>query len=280
MSTTTRPWSEEEDHQLLAMTTAGESSVAVAAALGRTHRAVTTRLHTLREGGDFTGEYRAKDARCTWTPDQDSLLLLHYGSMSPDELAALVGKSPKSLRNRISRLRRGQTRGNVLALPGTQPDVLAGDIVRLTQATLNRFLEPDYLPVESRWRAYDDFRLRLFYGELPLPLLAHLLGRTPDAVRTRLATLTWSLEKAIAFRLEVSRSPLWLEAMDALRVAPYTARQQIAQARLKDLNWTLALLQKAQTRNGLQALHSTLQMKLKQLQNQVAHDKEFTPNDH
>ena len=231
MATISRPWSEEEDHQLLAMTTAGESSDAVAAALGRTHRAVTTRLYTLREGGDFTGEYRAKDARCTWTPDQDSLLLLHYGSMSPDELAALVGKSPKALRNRISRLRQGQTRGNVLALPGTQPDARPADIVRLTQATLNRFLEPDYLPVESQWRAYDDFRLRLFYGELPLPLLAHLLGRTPDAVRTRLATLNWSLDKAIAFRLEVSRSPLWVEALQCLQAAPGQQRAAVAEAK-------------------------------------------------
>ena len=279
MSTTTRPWSDEEDAQLLALIDAGHSYQEAADQLDRSMQSVANHLLFLRRG-DTVGHYRAKDNRCTWTPDQDSLLLLHYGSMSPDELAALVGKSPKALRNRISRLRQGQTRGNVLALPGTQPDARPADIVRLTQATLNRFLEPDYIPVESRWRAYDDFRLRLFYGELPLPLLAHLLGRTPDAVRTRLATLTWSLDKAIAFRLEVSRSPLWLEAMDALRLAPHTAKQQVSQARLKDLNWTLALLQKAQTRSGLQALHSTLQARARQLTEQVAHDKEFTPNDH
>lgn len=265
-----RPWTEEEDAQLLALIDAGHSYQEAADQLGRSMQSVAGHLRVLRRG-DTVGHYRAQDARCTWTPDQDSLLLLHYGSMSPDELAALVGKSPKSLRNRISRLRQGQARSKVIPMPVMRP---------ATPAVLNRFLEPDYLPVSTQWRAYDDFRLRLFYGELPLPLLAHLLGRTPDAVRTRLTTLNWSLDKAIAFRLEVSRSPLWLEAMDALRVAPYTARQQVAQARLKDLNWTLALLQKAQTRNGLQALHSTLQMKLKQLQNQVAHDKEFTPNDH
>ena len=213
-----RPWTEEEDAQLLALIEAGHSYQEAADQLDRSMQSVSNHLQFLRRG-DTVGHYRAKDARCTWTPDQDSLLLLHYGSMSPDDLAALVGKSPKSLRNRISRLRQGQTRGNVLALPGTQPDARPADIVRLTQATLNRFLEPDYLPVSTQWRAYDDFRLRLFYGELPLPLLAHLLGRTPDAVRTRLATLGWSLDKAIAFRFEVARSPLWLEALEALQKA-------------------------------------------------------------
>ena len=226
-----RPWSEEEDHQLLAMTTAGESSVAVAAALGRTHRAVTTRLHTLREGGDFTGEYRAKDARCTWTPDQDSLLLLHYGSMSPDELAALVGKSPKALRNRISRLRQGQTRDTVIPLPNMRHDTLAGDRTRQQKATIQQLLTRDHYPETGEWETFDDFRVRLFYGERPLPELAALLGRTAIAVKGRVATLNWSLDKAIAFRLEVSRSPLWLEAMQALQAAPKQQRAAVAEAK-------------------------------------------------
>lgn len=214
MAPISRPWSEEEDHQLLAMTTAGESSVAVAAALGRTHRAVTTRLDTLREGEDFTGEYRANDARCTWTPDQDSLLLLHYGSMSRDELAALVGKTPKAVKNRLSRLRKGTgTARPLLSLVGQ------GKTPPQHTDALARLLDRDRYPVSPTWSAMDDFRLRLFYGARSVPELASALGRTTLAVQGRLGVLGWSLDKAIAFRFEVARSPLWLEVLEALQKA-------------------------------------------------------------
>ena len=45
------------------------------------------------------------------------------------------------------------------------------------------------------------------------------MGRTTLAVQGRLGVLGWSLDKAIAFRFEVARSPLWLEALEALQKA-------------------------------------------------------------
>ena len=218
MSTTTRPWSDEEDAKLLALIDAGHSYQEAADQLDRSMRSVSGHLHFLRKG-DAVGTYRAKDNRCTWTPDQDSLLLLHYGSMSPDKLAALVGKSPKALRNRISRLRQGQTRDTVIPMPNMRHDTLAGDRTRQQKATIQQLLTRDHYPETAAWETFDDFRLRLFYGERPLPELAALLGRTAIAVKGRLGVLGWSLDKAIAFRFEVARSPLWLEALEALQKA-------------------------------------------------------------
>ena len=213
MSTTTRPWSDEEDAKLLALIDAGHSYQEAADQLDRSMRSVSGHLHFLRKG-DAVGTYRAKDNRCTWTPDQDSLLLLHYGSMSPDKLAALVGKSPKALRNRISGLRRGTgTARPLLSLVGQ------GKTPQQHADVVARLLDRDRYPVSPTWSAMDDFRVRLFYGERPLPELAALLGRTAIAVKGRLGVLGWSLDKAIAFRFEVARSPLWLEALEALQKA-------------------------------------------------------------
>ena len=145
MSTTTRPWSDEEDQRLLSLAAKHyRRHDLVAEALGRTQKSVNNRLYLLRKGGDVVGNYRARDARCTWTPDQDSLLLLHYGSMGPDELAALVGKSTSSLRNRISRLRQGQTRDTVIQLPNMRHDTLAGDRTRQQKATIQQLLTRDH----------------------------------------------------------------------------------------------------------------------------------------
>lgn len=225
-----RPWTEEEDAQLLALIDAGHSYQEAADQLDRSMQSVSNHLQFLRRG-DTVGHYRAKDARCTWTPDQDSLLLLHYGSMDPDKLATLVGKSPKSLRNRISRLRQGQTRDTVIPLPNMRHDTLAGDRTRQQKATIQQLLTRDHYPETAAWETFDDFRVRLFYGERPLPKLAALLGRTPIAVKGRVATLNWSLDKAIAFRLEVSRSPLWVEALQCLQAAPGQQRAAVAEAK-------------------------------------------------
>lgn len=213
MSHVIRPWSEDDDKQLLAMAAEGDSSVTIGAALGRTHRAVANRLLVLRNGGDVTGQYRAKDARCTWTPDQDSLLLLHHGSMEREQLAALVGKSEKAVTNRLSRLRRGRTATTVNPFPVKRQNRYA-------------LLDRARYPVAPGWSPVDDFRVRLFYGDVPLPELAARLGRTVNAVRARVNHLGWSLDKAIAFRLEVSRSPLWIEALQAMQAMEDTRRDK------------------------------------------------------
>lgn len=204
MASRIRPWSDEEDQQLLSLVDAGKSNADIATDLGRTVHAVANRLLVLRNGGDVTGQYRAKDARCTWTPDQDSLLLLHYGSMEREQLAALVGKSEKAVTNRLSRLRRGRTATTVNPFPVKRQNRYA-------------LLDRASYPVAPGWSPVDDFRVRLFYGDVPLPELAARLGRTVNAVRARVNHLGWSLDKAIAFRLEVSRSPLWIEALQAMQ---------------------------------------------------------------
>lgn len=204
MASRIRPWSDEEEQQLLTLVASGKSNTDIATELGRTHHAVANRLLVLRNGGDVTGQYRAKDARCTWTPDQDSLLLLHHGSMERGQLAALVGKSEKAVKNRLSRLRRGRTATTVIPFPVERPSRYA-------------LLDRARYPVAPGWSPVDDFRVRLFYGDLPLPELAARLGRTVNAVRARVNHLGWSLDKAIAFRLEVSRSPLWIEALQAMQ---------------------------------------------------------------
>lgn len=165
----------------------------------------------------------AKDQRVQWTPDQDSLLLLHYGSMPIEELAAKVGKTTDSVRARMSRLRRGCAATNFIPFRSPKRTV--------TPEAVQRLLERDRYPTAAAWETFDDFRVRLFYGERPLPELAALLGRTAIAVKGRVATLNWSLDKAIAFRLEVSRSALWLEALQALQAAPKQQRAAVAEAK-------------------------------------------------
>lgn len=213
MASRIRPWSDEEDQQLLTLVASGKSNIDTATELGRTHYAVANRLLVLRNGGDVTGQYRAKDARCTWSPDQDSLLLLHHGSMERGQLAALVGKSEKAVTNRLSRLRRGRTATTVIPFPVKRPSRYA-------------LLDRARYPVAPGWSPVDDFRVRLFYGDLPLPELAAQLGRTVNAVRARVNHLGWSLDKAIAFRLEVSRSPLWIEALQAMQAMEDTANDK------------------------------------------------------
>lgn len=165
----------------------------------------------------------AKDRRRNWTPDQDSLLLLHYGSMPLEQLATLVGKTPAAVTSRMSRLRQGCTATNFIPFRSpTRP---------VTSEAMQRLLERDHYPETAVWETFDDFRLRLFYGERPLPELAALLGRTAIAVKGRVATLNWSLDKAIAFRLEVSRSPLWVEALQCLQAAPKQQREAVAEAK-------------------------------------------------
>lgn len=227
-----RPWTEEEDAQLLALIDAGNSYQAAADQLDRPRSGVATRLKVLRHGHSGpTRTYRATDARCSWTPDQDSLLLLHYGSMSNEELARLVGKTERSLRVRASRLRQGHTRATVIPMPNMRHDTLAGDRTRQQKATIQQLLTRDHYPETGEWETFDDFCVRLFYGERPLPELAALLGRTAIAVKGRVATLNWSLDKAIAFRLEVSRSPLWVEALQCLQAAPGQQRAAVAEAK-------------------------------------------------
>lgn len=213
MASRIRPWSDEEDQQLLTLVASGKSNIDTATELGRTHYAVANRLLVLRNGGDVTGQYRAKDARCTWSPDQDSLLLLHHGSMERGQLAALVGKSEKAVTNRLSRLRRGRTATTVIPFPVKRPSRYA-------------LLDRARYPVAPGWSPVDDFRVRLFYGDLPLPELAAQLGRTVNAVRARVNHLGWSLDKAIEFRLEVSRSPLWIEALQAMQAMEDTANDK------------------------------------------------------
>lgn len=153
----------------------------------------------------------AKDRRRNWTPDQDSLLLLHYGSMPLEQLATLVGKTPAAVTSRMSRLRQGCTATNFIPFRSpTRP---------VTPEAMQRLLERDHYPETGEWETFDDFRLRLFYGERALPELATLLGRSVPAVKGRVNALGWTLDKAIAFRLEVSRSPLWLVALEALQKA-------------------------------------------------------------
>lgn len=151
----------------------------------------------------------AKDQRMQWTPDQDSLLLLHYGTLTLEDLAAKVGKSPSAVRSRMARLRRGCTSTNFIPFRSPNRPV--------APETVQRLLERDRYPTSAAWETFDDFRVRLFYGDLPLPELAARLGRTVNAVRSRVSKLNWSLDKAIAFRLEVSRSPLWIEALQAMQ---------------------------------------------------------------
>lgn len=151
---------------------------------------------------------RPHGARCPWTPDQDSLLLLHYGSMDLEALARLVNKTPGAVRGRMSRLRRGCAATGFILYRNNKP-VVPDSVARL--------LDRDRYPVSPAWSAMDDFRLRLFYGARSVPELAAALGRTPNAVKGRLGTLHWSLDKAIAFRFEVARSPLWLTALEAMQ---------------------------------------------------------------
>ncbi len=165
----------------------------------------------------------AKDRRRNWTPDQDSLLLLHYGSLPLEDLAQKIGKTPAAVKARMARFRHGCTATNFIPFRSpTRP---------VTHEALHRLLERDHYPETGEWETFDDFRVRLFYGERPLPELAALLGRTAIAVKGRVATLNWSLDKAIAFRLEVSRSALWLEALQALQAAPKQQREAVAEAR-------------------------------------------------
>lgn len=165
----------------------------------------------------------AKDRRRNWTPDQDSLLLLHYGSMPLEQLATLVGKTPAAVKARMARFRHGCTATNFIPFRSpTRP---------VAPEAMQRLLERDHYPETAVWETFDDFRLRLFYGERPLPELAALLGRTAIAVKGRVATLNWSLDKAIAFRLEVSRSPLWVEALQCLQAAPKQQREAVAEAK-------------------------------------------------
>ena len=159
----------------------------------------------------------AKDRRQHWTPDQDSLLLLHYGSMDLEALARLVNKTPGSVRARVSRLRIGCAATGFIPYRNNKPVV---------PSRVRRLLERDRYPVVAAWEPMDDFRVRLFYGERSIPELAAALGRTPNAVKSRLGTLHWSLDKAIAFRLEVIRSPLWLEALETLQSAEADARRR------------------------------------------------------
>ena len=212
MEYVTRPWSEEEDQQLLTLTRQHpRHHTPVAAPPGRTYRSVLNR-HSVLTDGDRAGAFRANDARCSWTPDQDSLLLLHYGSMDRDALAELVGKTPKAVINRISRLRKG----TVPPRPALTL-VSADQTKQQTADSVARLLDRDRYPVSPAWSAIDDFRLRLFYGARSVPELASALGRTTFAVQARLSVLGWSLDKAIAFRFEVARSPLWLAALEALQ---------------------------------------------------------------
>ena len=165
----------------------------------------------------------AKDRRRNWTPDQDSLLLLHYGSMPLEQLAPLVDKTPSAVKARMARLRTGCAATNFIPFRSpTHP---------VTPEAMQRLLERDHYPETAAWETFDDFRVRLFYGERPLPELAALLGRTVGAIRARLTQLNWSLDKAIAFRLEVSRSALWLEALQALQAAPKQQRAAVAEAK-------------------------------------------------
>ena len=209
-----QPWTPAEDRQLLLLVTGrGLSYAAAATKLGRTKRAVASRLMFLRHGHHgTTTAFRDNDARCSWTPDQDSLLLLHYGSMGRDELADLVGKTPKAVKTRVSRLRKGTgTARPTLSLVGR------GKTPQQHTDSVARLLDRDHYPVSPAWSAMDDFRLRLFYGARSVPELASALGRTTFAVQARLSVLGWSLDKAIAFRFEVARSPLWLAALEALQ---------------------------------------------------------------
>ena len=266
-----RPWTEEENHALQTMVAGGKlSNAEMAQRLGRTPRAVATHRYDLSYG-DNPGEYRPHDSRCKWTPDQDSLLLLHYGSMDPEELARLVGKSPKALRNRVSRLRRGQTTSNVVPLNTTSP------AVSNALAAIRQFLLPDYITQPHTWSPYDDMRLRLFYGDLSLPNLAALLGRTVDACKTRLAQLHWSLDQAIAFRFEAARSPLWVDAIQALRRAPYESKRAAAAAQVLLLTDHIRQLQRVQTPDDAIALTARWQAALDRLQRHLAHLEEYQP---
>jgi hypothetical protein len=152
----------------------------------------------------------AKDKRVQWTPDQDSLLLLHYGTLTLEDLAAKVGKSPSAVRSRMARLRRGQANTQVIPFPAVATTTRRPH-------NIHSLLDRDLYPETAAWGVFDDFRVRLFYGDLPLPELSARLGRTVNAVRARVNHLGWSLDKAIAFRLEVSRSPLWIEALQAMQ---------------------------------------------------------------
>ena len=165
----------------------------------------------------------AKDRRRNWTPDQDSLLLLHYGSMPLEQLTTLVDKTPSAVKARMARLRHGCTATNFI--PFRSPNR------PITPEAMQRLLERDHYPETGEWETFDDFCVRLFYGERPLPELAAMLGRTVGAIRARLTQLNWSLDKAIAFRLEVSRSPLWVEALQCLQAAPGQQRAAVAEAK-------------------------------------------------
>ena len=271
MVTRLRPWTEVDDIKLLALVTEGKlSNDEIAQRLGRTGPAVTARIHLLR-AGNVVNEYRRKDSRCKWTPDQDSLLLLHYGSMDPEELARLVDKSPKSLRNRVSRLRRGRPVYNVEHLNA------GSTVVPDPTPVINRFLTPDYITQPHTWSPYDDMRLRLFYGDLSLPNLAALLGRTVDACKARLAQLHWSLDQAIAFRFEAARSPLWVDAIQALRRAPYESKRAAAAAQVLLLTDHIRQLQRVQTRGDAVALTTMWQAALDRVRRQLDQIKEYMP---
>lgn len=205
-----RKWSDDEAQQLLSLIESGKSYQEAAAILGRTTRSVSSKLLNLR-GNDRAQEHRPNDKRCTWTPEEDAALLMKYGNEPMVKLQAEFGRNEKAIRQRVMRLRRAEQnqyrRANILPLnPNAIKDYGFMD-----------FLVTDIYPANGEWSGYDDMRVKLFYGVIPVDKLALAIGRTPAAVKGRVAKLKWSLDKAVEFRFMVMRHRTWHEAFTIMR---------------------------------------------------------------
>ena len=203
-------WSDDEARRLLDLIESGKSYQEAAAILGRTVGSVSAKLKHLR-GNDRAREYRPSDKRCTWTPEEDAALLMKYGSVPMAELQVEFGRGEKALRQRVRRLRQAEQnqyrRANILPLnPNAIKDYGFMD-----------FLVTDIYPANGEWSGYDDMRVKLFYGVIPVDKLALAIGRTPEAVKGRVAKLKWSLDKAVEFRFMVMRHRTWHEAFTIMR---------------------------------------------------------------